>query len=181
MSPPDLPPELPTEPDVAAEQQFADQKQKAQEAEAESRVAKPQGGGLLEQATELFSAAAETLIASLALVRAEFHLARNSALFLFAYSCVLIVMGVGTWLGLLALIAAGVARISGSWFIGIGVVVVVNTAGCIWMFFMIRRSFRDMSMPRTRRLIAGMRPQEKAPDAAEQPTEPPEDPDGERR
>lgn len=162
---PDQPPELPTPPDVAADQQFAEQK-----AEAEAAESHPTGvrdGSILDQARELFSATVETFVASLALVRAEFHLARNSALFLFAMCCVLIVLGVGTWLGLLALLAAGVSRLAGSWSIGIASVVVANSMGGVWVFFMIRRSFRDMSMPRTRRLIAGMRPQQKAPDPAE--------------
>ncbi len=171
---PDQPPELPTPPDVAAEQQFADQKAKAAEAAAESQPAGLHDGGVLDSARELFSATVETFIASLALVRAEFHLARNSALFLFAMSCVLIVLGVGTWLGLLALVAAGVARLAGSWSVGIATVVVVNSIGGVWVFFMIRRSFRDMSMPRTRRLIAGMRPQHQAPDPTAEPSEEPE-------
>ncbi|MEO6076862.1 MAG: hypothetical protein ABIP56_08670 [Dokdonella sp.] len=171
---PDQPPELPTPPDVAAEQQFAEQKAKAAEAASESRPAGHHDDGVLDHARELFSAAVETFTASLALVRAEFHLARNSALFLFAMSCVLIVLGVGTWLGLLALLAAGVARLAGSWSIGIATVVLVNSIGGVWVFFMIRRSFRDMSMPRTRRLIAGMRPQEKAPDPTEEPNEQPD-------
>ena len=171
---PDQPPELPTPPDVAAEQQFAEQKAKAAEAASESRPAGHHDDGVLDHARELFSAAVETFTASLSLVRAEFHLARNSALFLFAMSCVLIVLGVGTWLGLLALLAAGVARLAGSWSIGIATVVLVNSIGGVWVFFMIRRSFRDMSMPRTRRLIAGMRPQEKAPDPTEEPNEQPD-------
>ena len=168
---PDQPPELPTPPDVAAEQQFAEQQAKAAEASAESHPAGVRDGGILDQVRELFSAAAETFIASLALVRAEFHLARNSALFLFAMCCVLIVLGVGTWLGILALLAAGVSRLANSWFIGIGSVVVANSLGGVWVFFLIRRSFRDMSMPRTRRLIAGMRPQQKAPDPTAEPGE----------
>ena len=168
---PDQPPELPTPPDVAAEQQFAEQQAKAAEAAAESHAADVSGAGFLEHAQELINATAETFVASLALVRAEFHLARNSALFLFAMSCVLIVLGVGTWLGLLALLIAGVARVSGSWSIGIGSVVLINSIGGVWVFTLIRRSFRDMSMPRTRRLIAGMRPQQKAPDPTVEPSE----------
>ena len=159
---PDQPPELPTPPDVAAEQQFAEQRAKAEEAtrDSEPRAA---GDGVVDQARELFHAAMEIVTASLALVRAEFHLARNSALFLLAMSGVLIVLAVGTWLGLLALVAAGVARLAGSWFVGIGIVVLLNSAGGVWVFQMIRRAFRDMGMPRTRRMIAGMRPQQRAP------------------
>ena len=133
---PDQPPELPTPPDVAAEQQFAEQRAKAEEAtrDSEPRAA---GDGVVDQARELFHA----------LVRAEFHLARNSALFLFAMSCVLIVLGVGTWLGLLALLIAGVARVSGSWSIGIGSVVLINSIGGVWVFTLIRREKADRVTP----------------------------------
>lgn len=160
---PDQPPELPIPPDVAAEQQFAEQRAEVEAAKRESQPPGNPGDGFLDQAKNLFHAGIQTVLASLALVRAEFNLARNSALFLLAMCCVLVVLGVGTWLGLLALLAAGVARLSGSWFIGIASVVLVNSLGGVWVFFMIRRAFRDMSMPRTRRLIAGMRPQHKAP------------------
>ncbi len=160
---PDQPPELPTPPDVAAEEQFAEQRAEVDKATLERKPRIGGGDDVFDQARELFHAAMEIVTASFALVRAEFHLARNSALFLLAMSCVLVVLGVGTWLGLLALLAAGVARLAGSWSVGIASVVLINSIGGVWVFFMIRRAFRDMSMPRTRRMIAGMRPQQKAP------------------
>lgn len=160
---PDQPPELPTPPDVSAEQQFAEQQAKATEATKEGKPPAGADDGVLDQARELLHAGMEIVAASFALVRAEFHLARNSALFLLAMSCVLVVLAVGTWLGLLALVAAGVARLAGSWFVGIAIVVLLNSAGGVWVFQMIRRAFRDMGMPRTRRMIAGMRPQQRAP------------------
>lgn len=159
---PEQPPELPIRPDIAAEQQFAEQRAKAEQASRDNGPSAADSG-VLDQARELFHAAMEIVTASMALVRAEFHLARNSALFLLAMSGVLIVLAVGTWLGLLALVAAGVARLADSWFVGIGAVVILNSAGGVWVFQMIRRAFRDMGMPRTRRMIAGMRPQQKAP------------------
>ncbi len=160
---PDQPPELPVPPDIAAEQQFAEQRAEVDAATEDSKPKVGAGDGLLEQARELFHAGVATAAASFALVRAEFHLARNSALFLLAMSGVLIVLAVGTWLGLLALVAAGIARLAGSWIVGIGAVVLLNSAGGVWVFAMARRAFRDMSMPRTRRMLSGMRPQ-KAPD-----------------
>ncbi|MFZ2237675.1 MAG: hypothetical protein WBP11_08040 [Dokdonella sp.] len=160
---PDQPPEFPTAPELAAEKQFAEQRAEVDAANEESKPSVDADSGLLDQARELFHAGLETVAASFALVRAEFHLARNSALFLLTMSCVLIVLAVGTWLGLLALVAAGVARLAGSWFVGIGTVVLLNSAGGVWVFVMIRRAFRDMGMPRTRRMFSGMRSQ-KAPD-----------------
>lgn len=161
---PNQPPDLPTQPDIAAEQQFAEQRAEVEKATAESKP--PVGGGddVIDQARELFHAAMEIATASFALVRAEFHLARNSALFLLAMSCVLVVLAVGTWLGVLALVAAGIARLTESWFVGIAAVVVLNSAGGVWVFLMIRRAFRDMGMPRTRRMLSGMRPQ-RTPDS----------------
>ena len=160
---PDQPPELPIPPDLAAEQQYAEQWAEAELATEDNKPTVGTDSGVLEQASELFHAGLATVAASFALVRAEFRLARNSALFLLAMSCVLIVLAVGTWLGLLTLVAAGIARLAGSWFAGIGTVVLLNSAGGAWVFLLIRRAFRDMSMPRTRRMLSGMRPQ-RAPD-----------------
>lgn len=161
---PNQPPELPTKPDIAAEQQFAEQREQVEKATAENNSRVGGSADVIDQARELFHAGMEIVTASFALVRAEFHLARNSALFLLAMSCVLVVLAVGTWLGVLALVAAGFARLTESWFVGIAVVVVLNSAGGVWVYMMIRRAFRDMGMPRTRRMISGMRPQ-RAPDS----------------
>ena len=163
---PDQPPELPTPPDLAAEQQFSEQRKKATEAAGDNERSE-HDDGVLDQARALFQAALETVSASLALVRSEFHLARNSALFLVAMSCVLVVLAVGTWLGILALVASTFARLTHSWMAGIFGVVLLNSIAAVWVFTMIRRAFRDMGMPRTRRMLAGMRPQ-KTPQSSDE-------------
>lgn len=124
---------------------------------------------MIGQARALFDAALATFQSSLAVMRAEFALAKNSTGSLFALAAGLLVLAIGTWLALLALIAAAVYELVGNWFIGIGSVVLLNGIGIAWVALAMRQRLRDLTMPRTRAMLAGLK--STAPNAAEQRNE----------
>ena len=61
------------------------------------------------------------------------------------------------WLATSAAIAAGIHQLTGNLFFGIGVVAVANLAGIAFVLYIMRRCWRDLSLPRTRKLITGTR------------------------
>lgn len=103
-------------------------------------------GGALEQAMRVAEAA-------LALLRAELRLARGSALALVWLAFALIFLGVGAWLATSAAIAAGVYQLSGNLFVGIGCVALANLIGVGVVLFAMRSCWRDLTLPRTRRMF----------------------------
>lgn len=113
--------------------------------------------GMLDQARALFDAALDAFQSSLTLLRAELKLAKSSASLLLMLAAVLAVLAIGAWLALLALIAAGVHELVDNWFIGVGSVVVLNALGIVWVVIAMRRCLRDMTMPRTRHMLSGLR------------------------
>lgn len=112
---------------------------------------------LIERTREALISALEVAEASFALLRAELRLARNSALALVWLAFALIFFGAGAWLALSALIATAIAKISGSWLLGVGGVAAINLLGVGWVMLSMRRCWRDLSLPRTRALIVGSR------------------------
>lgn len=107
-------------------------------------------------------AAAEQAIrvaeAAAALLRAEMQLARSSALSMLGLSLALIVFGVGAWLAASAAIAIGIQQLTGNLLYGVGGVALVNLLGAAFMVWRMRGCWRDLGLPRTRRLLARMRP-----------------------
>ena len=95
--------------------------------------------------------------AALALLRAELRLARSSAFVLIWLGFVLVFLGVGAWLATSAAIAAGIYQLTGNVFYGIGSVALANIAGIFVVLFMMRGCWRDLSLPRTRRVLADLR------------------------
>ncbi|MBO9664882.1 hypothetical protein [Dokdonella sp.] len=102
--------------------------------------------GALEQAVRVAEAA-------LALLRAELRLARGSALALVWLAFALIFLGVGAWLATSAAIAAGVYELTGNLFVGIGSVALANLIGIGLVLFAMRSCWRDLTLPRTRRML----------------------------
>lgn len=102
--------------------------------------------GALEQALRVAEAA-------LALLRAELRLARGSALALVWLAFALIFLGVGAWLATSAAIAAGVYQLTGNLFVGIGSVALANVIGIVLALFAMRSCWRDLTLPRTRRML----------------------------
>ncbi|MEO8458977.1 MAG: phage holin family protein [Dokdonella sp.] len=102
--------------------------------------------------------------AALTLVRAEFALARHSALGLIWLGFALVFFGVGAWLATSAAIAAGIYQITGNMFVGIGVVALLNLVGVIAVLMLMRRNWRDLGFPRTRRMISDASPGSKNED-----------------
>lgn len=133
--------------------------------------AAPSMDGMVDQARALFDAAVDAFRSSLVLLHAEWRLAKSSASLLLMLAIALIVLAIGTWLALLALIAAGVHELVGNWFIGVGSVVLVNAIGVAWVVIAMRRCLRDMTMPRTRRMLSGLRPAATSATAAATNTE----------
>lgn len=114
------------------------------------------GDSAVDQARDLFDAAVQAFQSSLALLRAELQLAKSSVSTLLLMSAVMIVLAVGAWLSVLALIAAAVHQVTGNWLVGIGMVALLNTAGIGWGYVAMKRCLHDMTLPRTRRMLSGL-------------------------
>lgn len=88
-----------------------------------------------------------------ALLRAELRLARSSAMMLVWLAFALVFLGVGAWLATSAAIAAGVYELTGSVFYGVGCVALANLAGAGIVLLLMRTCWRDLGLPRTRRML----------------------------
>jgi hypothetical protein len=119
-----------------------------------------EGGDRIEHdfdaARNAFDQAVRVAQAALALLRAELSLARSSALLLVWLSFLLVFLGVGAWLAASAAIAVGVYQLSGNLFLGIGSVALANVIGGVAVLFAMRGCWRDLALPRTRRVLAGI-------------------------
>ncbi len=116
---------------------------------------------------ELRAAAAAALRvaeAALTLVRAEFALARSSALRLVWLSFALIFFGVGAWLATSAALAAAVYQLTGNLLVGIGSVAVLNLICVAVILWTMLKHWRDLSFPRTRHVVARLREPDKEAD-----------------
>jgi len=91
--------------------------------------------------------------AAWALLRAELRLARSSAIALAGLALLLVFLGVGAWLATSAAIAIGIYELTGNAFCGIGAVALGNIVGAACVLWAMRRCWRDMSLPRTRRAL----------------------------
>lgn len=91
--------------------------------------------------------------AAVGLLGAELQLARSSALVLVWLGFALVFLGVGAWLGTSAAIAAGIYQWTGNVFYGIGSVAVANIVGIVVVVFAMRGCWRDLTLPRTRRML----------------------------
>ncbi len=110
----------------------------------------------LQAAREALAGALAVAEASLVLLRAELKLARSSALNLVWLGFGLVFLGVGAWLATSAAIATGLWRLTGSPFVGIGLVALANIIGIVVVLARMRRCWNDLSLPRTRELISGL-------------------------
>lgn len=122
------------------------------------------GEAIYQQLEDAGKAALRVAEAALTLVRAEFALARRSALGLVWLGFALVFFGVGAWLATSAAFAAGIYQITDNIFVGIGVVALLNLIGVVAVLALMRRNWRDLGFPRTRRMISDARPGEKNED-----------------
>jgi len=100
-----------------------------------------------------FERAIAAIDAAWTLLCAELRLARSSAIALAGFALLLVFLGVGAWLATSAAIAAGIYEWTGNIFYGIAAVALGNMIGATFALLAIRRCWRDMSLPRTRRVI----------------------------
>lgn len=100
-----------------------------------------------------FERAIAAIEAAWALLCAELQLARSSAIAIAGFAMLLVFFGVGAWLATSGAIAAGIYELTGNVFYGIAVVAIANIVGAALMLLAIRRCWRDVSLPRTRRAI----------------------------
>lgn len=91
--------------------------------------------------------------AALALLRSELQLARSSAFVLIWLGFALVFLGVGAWLATSAAIAAGIYELTGNLFYGISSVALANLVGVGIVLWAMRSCWRDLSLPRTRRML----------------------------
>lgn len=114
-------------------------------------------GADLAAARDALDQAVRAVGAAFALLRAELRLARSSALMLVWLGFALVFLGVGAWLATSAAIAAGIYELTGSLFVGVGSVALANLAGVGVVLWMMRTCWRDMALPRTRRMLHRVR------------------------
>ena len=112
----------------------------------------PQDGAFVS-ARVAMEQAARVAEAALALLRAELRLARSSAFALIGLGFALIFLGVGAWLATSAAIAAAIYQLTGNVFYGIGSVALANLIGVGVVLYAMRGCWRDLDMPRTRRML----------------------------
>lgn len=112
----------------------------------------PQDGAFVS-ARIAMEQAARVAEAALALLRAELRLARSSAFALIGLGFALIFLGVGAWLATSAAIAAAIYQLTGNVFYGIGSVALANLIGVGVVLYAMRGCWRDLGMPRTRRML----------------------------
>lgn len=110
-------------------------------------------GGDVAAARDVIAQAVNVAESALALLRAEFRLARSSALLLVWLSFLLVFLGVGAWLATSAAIAVGVYLLSGNLLYGIGSVALANVVGMVVVLRAMKACWRDLALPRTRRAI----------------------------
>lgn len=97
--------------------------------------------------------AIRAVVAAGNLLRVELKLAGASAIALVWLGFLLAVLAFGAWLGINALIVAAVFASSGSVLLGTAVVLFANVAGAVAVLFFMKRCWRDIGLPRTRRLL----------------------------
>lgn len=110
--------------------------------------------GAFESARIAMEQAMRVAEAALALLRAELRLARSSAFVLLGLGFALIFLGVGAWLATSAAIAAAIYQLTGNVFYGVGSVALVNILGVVAVLQAMRGCWRDLGMPRTRRMLS---------------------------
>ncbi len=111
-------------------------------------------GDALELAKHSLECAIQAVVATGNLLRAELKLAGASALALAGLGFMLIVLAFGAWLGINAVIVAAVFAWSGSVLLGSAVVFIANAAGAVVVVASMKRCWRDIGLPRTRRLLS---------------------------
>ncbi len=124
---------------------------------SESAPSSPEDS-LLDSFSDALRSSLQVAKASLALLRSELRLARNSAMAIVWLGFAFIILGAGAWLATIAAIAAGIYQLSGNFFFGVAAVAMINLGGIGWVVMMMRRCWRDLSLPQTRALIAAANP-----------------------
>ena len=114
---------------------------------------------ILDSLRDALHGALKVAEASFALLRSELRLARSSAMTLIWLAFAFIILGAGAWLSTIAAVATGIYQVSGNFFLGIAVVAVINLAGIVWVVLIMRRCWRDLSLPQTRALIISPKPE----------------------
>ena len=120
--------------------------------------APPPEESLLDSLSDAVQGSVEVAKAGFTLLRSELVLARSSAMAIVWLAFAFIILGAGAWLASIAAIAAGIYQLSGNFFIGVGVVALINLAGIGWVVLMMKRCWRDLSLPQTRALFAAAKP-----------------------
>lgn len=118
----------------------------------EERPARPREDAFTA-ARAAFDQAVRVADAALALLRAELRLARSSALSMLGLAFALVFLGVGAWLATSAAIAAAIYQLTGNVFYGVGSVALANLIGVAWVLLAMRSCWRDLGLPRTRRML----------------------------
>jgi hypothetical protein len=115
--------------------------------------APPQAESTIDAAQSALGQTVRMAEAAAALLRCELRLARSSALTLVWLSFALVFFGVGAWLATSAAIAAGIYQLTGNAFYGIGSVALANLVAVAAVLYAMRGCWRDVSLPRTRRML----------------------------
>ncbi len=122
------------------------------------REAPPTEETLLDTLVDALRGFKQVAQASLTLLRSELRLARSSALTLIWLAFAFIILGAGIWLTTIAAIVTGIYQLSGNIFLGVAIVALANLVGLVWVILVMRRCWRDLSLPQTRALVLSTGP-----------------------
>jgi len=125
--------------------------------QSQARIDAPQAQDPLTMLRVAGDQAIRVAGAAFALLRSELRLARSSAFVLIWLSFALVFLGVGAWLGTSAAIAAGIYQLTGNVFYGIGSVALANVLGLLGVLYAMRGCWKDLTLPRTRRVLSDLR------------------------
>lgn len=106
--------------------------------------------GLFAGLTALRNEFSATLRSAWALLQAEMQLARRSLVTLVVMTGLMVLFVLGTWLGLLLVLAAAAYRFSGSVLAAAAVVLASNVIAAGVTVWRIKRAARDLALPRSR-------------------------------
>ncbi|MCK9538490.1 hypothetical protein [Dokdonella sp.] len=97
--------------------------------------------------------AAQVATAAWGVLRAELRLAQASGSRVVVLGLVMLVLAASAWLAILATIAAGIYELTGSVFIGMGVVALANVLALVWIARVVKACARDLGLPQTRAVL----------------------------
>jgi hypothetical protein len=99
------------------------------------------------------------------LVLADLALARAALAHTLVFAAIVVSLGVSAWLLLMALLVAALQALGLSWLVALLCAALLSLAGTVFAAIAAKRSFAHTGLHATRRQLAGLVPQKRAPEA----------------